>query len=94
MRNSLLTFVVAGLQEPVTRTTEHPAMPMSDHQWSELCDEHSSKQAEYTRCLRVLFADGRIVSRYRLDESEKLRAAVREVRERMDTFLGGFRAHL
>jgi hypothetical protein len=73
---------------------EHLIVSASDHQWNELCDEHRARQDEYTRCLRGLFGNGRIVSKERLEECERLRGAVAEARKRMDSFLEAYKARL
>jgi hypothetical protein len=69
-------------------------MATSDHLWKELCDDHRVKQDAYTQCLNRLFSGGRIVSKERLEECEQLRAAVREVRKRMDDFLEPYKPRL
>ncbi|HWB50959.1 MAG TPA: hypothetical protein VG651_17745 [Stellaceae bacterium] len=69
-------------------------MSAADHTWNELCDEHRAKQEEYIKCLRGLFGGGRIVSKERLEECEGLRAAVADVRKRMDAFLEAYKTRL
>jgi hypothetical protein len=66
-----------------------PDNKTAEEEWELLCDEWRAKQKA---ALRFRLFEGRLMVTDRLNEWERLRAAEREVRDRMDAFIASYRA--